>query len=98
MRKIVLDASRMKSRGEVHDYMQELFAFPDYYGHNLDALYDCLCELNEDTDFILTRDNVSAICTDTYAYTTLMVIGKASEANDHIHIHFQHKEEQKEEP
>lgn len=29
-----------------HKYIKEALDFPDYYGENLDALYDCLCDLN----------------------------------------------------
>ncbi|MBR6023789.1 MAG: barstar family protein [Methanobrevibacter sp.] len=29
-----------------HKYLKKALDFPDYYGENLDALYDCLCELN----------------------------------------------------
>ena len=39
---VILDASKMVSRQEAHRYLKEQLAFPDYYGKNLDALYDCL--------------------------------------------------------
>ena len=42
---IILDASKMKNREEAHSYLKEMLSFPDYYGNNLDALYDCLTEM-----------------------------------------------------
>ncbi len=48
MEEFVLDARRMESKSEAHAYLQETMHFPPYYGKNLDALYDCLTEL-EDT-------------------------------------------------
>jgi len=44
---ITLDAARMGSRKQAHRYLQQQLSFPDYYGCNLDALYDCLTDLDE---------------------------------------------------
>ena len=40
MKKIEL-IMNMDSKEEIHAYLQDVFHFPDYYGKNLDALYDC---------------------------------------------------------
>lgn len=45
--KRILDASRMASRRTAHQYLQEQLGFPEYYGKNLDALYDLLTELED---------------------------------------------------
>jgi L-amino acid N-acyltransferase YncA/RNAse (barnase) inhibitor barstar len=44
--KVWLDARRMEERGEAHAYLRERLDLPDYYGRNLDALYDCLTEMS----------------------------------------------------
>lgn len=41
-----LDGKLINERG--HDYLMEMLNFPEYYGKNLDALYDCLCEIECD--------------------------------------------------
>jgi ribonuclease inhibitor len=42
MRKLVFDSSHVESIDQLHSELARIFDFPDYYGANLDALYDCL--------------------------------------------------------
>ena len=42
MAKLTLDFTGCKYIGELHKVLKETFDFPDYYGANLDALWDCL--------------------------------------------------------
>ncbi len=44
--RVVLDALRLKSKDEAHRYLREALNFPEYYGGNLDALHECLTELD----------------------------------------------------
>jgi ribonuclease inhibitor len=37
-----------------HDTLAQAFGFPEYYGRNLDALHDCLCEIGEETAIVMT--------------------------------------------
>jgi ribonuclease inhibitor len=46
-KKIYLDADRLKNRKDMHDYLGEAFDFPFWFGYNLDALYDCLSEMDD---------------------------------------------------
>ncbi|MCF0120273.1 MAG: barstar family protein [Oscillospiraceae bacterium] len=41
----VLDGSQMRTREEAHTHIAQRLRFPDYYGRNLDALYDCLMDI-----------------------------------------------------
>ena len=43
----VLDAAKMKTKTEAHPYLKEVLQLQDYYGGNLDALYDCLSEMED---------------------------------------------------
>ena len=43
MRRVILDGALMRT--EPQKYLAQVLEFPEYYGGNLDALYDCLCEI-----------------------------------------------------
>ena len=42
MKEIVLDFSGIKTYWELHEYLKIVFKLPNYYGRNMDALWDCL--------------------------------------------------------
>ena len=44
METIVLDGRCLKERERAHRYLKRKFQFPEYYGNNLDALWDLLTE------------------------------------------------------
>ena len=49
MKKITLDFENISGKEEMHKYLAEKFEFPDYYGGNLDALFECLTDIAEPT-------------------------------------------------
>lgn len=40
-----IDCAGLENARELHLLLAQALSFPDYYGHNLDALFDCLCSL-----------------------------------------------------
>ena len=42
MHTIFLNGADYQTGYELHDALQRLLNLPDYYGHNADALHDCL--------------------------------------------------------
>lgn len=52
MNRYVVDGRRFKDKQSAHRYLKRKFAFPEYYGNNADALYDCLSE-RKDMEIII---------------------------------------------
>ena len=64
---IRLDANKLQTKTDAHPYLKEMLSFPDYYGKNLDALYDCLCEIGIETQIVLVNSSeVSKDVIDTF--------------------------------
>ena len=40
--KIVIDGNQITSKEDLHKILKRELELPDYYGNNLDALFDCL--------------------------------------------------------
>ena len=68
--------------GPIHDRLFQTLDFPDYYGKNLDALYDCLTETSEDIS--LTLKNRAALGPRGTALAE--TIRDAAAENPHIHF------------
>ncbi len=54
MRAVYVDFRMFQNPREVHAFLKGQMNFPDFYGMNLDALFDCLTERSEET-YILYR-------------------------------------------
>lgn len=59
MNRFVLDFTEVHSLQELHQYVQKVFDLPEYYGHNMDALWDCLsCCYDKNTTIVLKNISV----------------------------------------
>lgn len=48
----IIDCAAIHSPEELHRAIASTLSFPDWYGHNLDALYDCLTSLTHVTSLV----------------------------------------------
>ena len=48
-----IDCAAITDRQTFHRILATTLSFPEWYGHNLDALYDCLTDISEPTHLIL---------------------------------------------
>ena len=53
MREIVLDCRDIANKRQLHEALKAVLCLPEWYGKNLDALFDCLTELDDETHLIL---------------------------------------------
>lgn len=81
---IILDASKLRERIPAHDYLKEALALPDYYGRNLDALYDCLTELDETEIRFVNLEEAG----DSYFSRILSVFQEARDQNPRLHLSY----------
>lgn len=80
MKKITLDFENISNKEEMHQYLAEKFEFPDYYGGNLDALFECLTDIAEPTAV-----NIINALND-YDEQIINVITSAEEENDNLAV------------
>lgn len=56
---VYLDASCLIEKNQAHNYLKEQLQFPEYYGKNLDALYDCLTDFKDLHIFFTNEEQAS---------------------------------------
>ena len=55
MKQIVLNGKEIVSEQQLHRLLAQALDLPEWYGGNLDALFDCLTDVAEDTEILLTE-------------------------------------------
>ncbi len=53
----VIDCSYVTGPESLHDALKVALDFPDYYGKNLDALFDCLTDIQSPVHLVLAHFN-----------------------------------------
>ena len=83
---VILEGSRMIDRVAVHNHLAERLQLPSYYGRNLDALYDVLTEIGEETTIILRDPALVAEQLGKYGEALLNAMQEAAEENPKLSI------------
>ena len=84
MMKATLNGQEILCCGAFHARIARAFDFPDYYGKNLDALYDCLTDLPEGSELVITHfDALETSLGSRYAGLIRRVLDDAAE-NSHF--------------
>ena len=92
MNEYIIDCAPILSRADLHTVLAEALALPDWYGRNLDALYDCLTELGQDTTVTFLHFSGLDAALGRYAASTRSVLIQAMMNNPHLIVRFEAEE------
>ena len=87
MREYVIDCEKLIERSAAHEYLKTALELPDYYGKNLDALFDCLTELGDCT--VILEGGADLSQNGGYGAKVLGVLEEAALANPRLKLEIQ---------
>ena len=82
MKNITIDCAEIPDKAALHQALAQALRFPEYYGNNLDALYDCLTDIQEDITVTLLRFDAM----DSFRAGFRAVLEEAEQDNSHLII------------
>ena len=83
---VLIDGAAIENREQLHDALTAQLALPEYYGRNLDALYDCLTEVAESCTIELRDPERLFAHLGLYADVLQTVLRDASDDNPRLHL------------
>ena len=93
MRDIVLDICAFDTKAAMHQYLKNQLEFSDYYGANLDALYDELTSTTENTALTLRYAAKPMGEMAHYLPRVLEVFQDAAQENYHLSVNYEEIEQ-----
>lgn len=88
MKTVVIDGGMMFTREAAHDYLALRLDFPDYYGRNLDALYDLLSEYARPLRLVIYRRWELDAALGAYGTALLETLTDATRGNPNLTLFF----------
>ena len=79
-----LDGEKITNRQTLHDTISSSLDLPEWYGRNLDALYDCLTEIQEETEIWLLNEASLEKNLGSYLKSLLRVLHTVSQENPNV--------------
>ena len=86
MKKITLELKHMTTKSHLHAYLKRELEFPGYYGENLDALHDCLTDIQDKLSISIPQALSSEDGLGDYGKTVIRVFRDAAKTNHHIKV------------
>lgn len=88
MERIDLDGEQMQDRSKTHDHLTERLQLPDYYGRNLDALYDILSERREPMQLVVRHRETILVRLGKYGEALCRTLEDAALSNPWLEVLF----------
>lgn len=86
MKTIRIDCAELETANDFHNALAQALEFPDYYGKNLDALYDCLTEVDTEQELILDNWHQLEYRLKDYSGKALFVFHEACLENENLTV------------
>ena len=86
MKEIICDCAGIKSAEAFHEMLARELSFPEDYGHNLDALFDCLTACRQDRELVLNNWHELEYSLKDYSGKVLYVFRCACQENEHLTV------------
>ena len=83
MKVVILDGTTAPTKEALHEYFARELNFPDWYGGNLDALFDCLTAVSEEVTLSLDEGALTEVL-GPYVQRVGKVLARAAEKNPKI--------------
>lgn len=84
MKTCILDGEKIKDREMLHDILAADLSLPAWYGRNLDALYDCLTDRQEETKILIKNRELLEHTLGKYASSLAQALCRASGDNPRV--------------
>ena len=84
MAEITLDGLELQSMEEVHDLFARALDLPEWYGRNLDALFDCLTDAHEPVTVRLLHRDTLRESLGRRGSALIRLLRRAAEENHHV--------------
>ena len=86
MEEKIIDCTKIHSKEDLHDMFRQILCFPEWYGCNLDALYDLMTDREEETVLVLGHWRQLGALLGDYGISLLETLREASEAHPKVEI------------
>ena len=89
MNKVILNGKRMVTKEKAHAYLKRKFDLPDYYGKNLDALWDLLSVWDKELEIVILNKADIIENLEGYGNSLLKLFDELDEANRNIKVKYE---------